>query len=210
MATHSILTGEAMRQGARLCSRIGVGAGVNLLLLWSMAFSSAAWAQQPRGPFEGEKWGPFRGQIVDAETGQPIAGAVVLVVWWEAVFTPIQTNRKFYDAREALTDPQGRFEVPRLPSPFFTFRFFRPNVIYFAPGYAAHAELVTPPDGEPFVDPTIVQVRRLKTREERIRNQDRYPPSIPARKMPYLLGALNMERAELGLKPITRGVPEDP
>jgi hypothetical protein len=181
-----------------------------LLLVGSLAVPSRAQSQRDRGPFDGEKWGPFRGRIVDAETGQPIIGAVVLVVWWEAIFTPIQTNRQFYDARETLSDAEGRFEVPRLPPPFFTFRFFRPDVIYFAPGYAPHAEVVSPPDGEPFVDPTVIQVRRLKTRQERLRAQRSYPPSVPARTMPRLLEALNKERTSLGLDPITRGVPDDP
>lgn len=140
-----------------------------------------------------EKWGPFRGQIVDMETGQPIAGAAVLVVWWEAVYTPVQTNQKFYDAREAVTDAEGRFEVPRLTPPFFTFRIFPPQVIYFAPGYVAHVEVVTPPDGQPFVAPTVVQMRRLKTREELLKKSRGYPSMIPSEKMPLFLRAIEIE-----------------
>jgi hypothetical protein len=30
-----------------------------------------------------ETWGPFQGQVVDVETEQPIAGAVILLAWWE-------------------------------------------------------------------------------------------------------------------------------
>ena len=158
-----------------------------------------------------ERWGPFRGQLVDVETGKPIAGAAILVVWWEAIFSPVgHPTRKFYDAREAVTDAEGRFEVPRLSVPFWKLGIQPGQVIYFAPGYVAEAEVVTPPDGQGFVAPTVVQMRRLKTREERIRNQENYPPSIPARNMPGLLEALNRERAELGFGPITRGVIEDP
>lgn len=148
-----------------------------------------------------EKWGPFRGQVVDVETGQPIAGAVVLVVWWEAVPTPVQTNQKFYDAREAVTDANGRFEVPRLSPPFFSFRIFDPKISYFAPGYEPVAKVVTPPEGQPFVAPTVVQMRRLKTREERIEFQRGLPPSIPFETMPNLLRVLNDERRSLGLDP---------
>jgi hypothetical protein len=176
---------------------LGSALGLGAILIW--------------GPAEAlEKWGPFRGQIVDAETGQPIAGAVVLVVWWEAVPTPVQTNRKFYDARETVTDAEGRFEVPRRPPPFFGFRIFPPRVTYIAPGYAAQDEVVTPPDGQPLVASTVVKMRRLTTKEERVKNQRRYPPSIPAAKMPRLLQALNRERAALGLEPITRGTADDP
>lgn len=148
-----------------------------------------------------EKWGPFRGQIVDVETGQPIAGAVVLVVWWEAVPTPVQTNQKFYDAREAVTDANGRFEVPRRSPPFFSFRIFDPKISYFAPGYEPIAEVVTPPEGQPFVAPTVVQMRPLKTREELLNKSRGYPTSIPENKIPEFLKAINVERRTLGLQP---------
>jgi hypothetical protein len=176
---------------------LGAVAGLAAVLIWRPADAL-------------EKWGPFRGQIVDAETGQPIAGAVVLVVWWEAVPTPVQTNRKFYDAREAVTDGEGRFEVPRRPPPFFSFQIFPPQISYFAAGYMSAAEVVMPPDGQPFVASTVVKMRRLATNDERVRNQRRYPPTIPAAKMPRLLQALNRERAALGLEPITRGTADDP
>ena len=140
-----------------------------------------------------DKWGPFRGRIVDVETGQPLAGAAVLVIWWEAVYTPVQTNTKFYDAREAVTDADGRFEIPRLTPPFFTFRIRQPQVTYFAPGYAPHGTVVTPPDGQPFVAPTVVQLRRLKTREELKRKSRGYPSMVPEAKMPNFLRAIDIE-----------------
>lgn len=152
-----------------------------------------------------EKWGPFRGQIVDAETSEPIAGAVVLVIWWEAVPTPVQTNQKFYDAKEAVTDAEGRFEVPRLTPPFFTFRIFPPQITYFAPGYAPQAKAVTPPDGQPFVDPTVVKMRRLKTREELWQKSRSRPAGVPLEKMTELTKAINVERRMLGLEPLPIG-----
>lgn len=150
-----------------------------------------------------EKWGPFRGQIVDAETGQPIPGAAVLVVWWESVPNPVQMSRRFYDARETVTDATGKFEVPRLSPPFFSFRIMDPQVTYFAPGYEPVAKIVTPPEGQPFVAPTVVQMRRLRTREERVEFQGRLPPPIPFEKMPNLLRLLNEERRQLGFEPFS-------
>lgn len=170
-----------------------VAIGLTLLVVAVLGFGSSTSAR--------EKWGPFRGQVVDLETGQPIAGAVVLFIWWEAVPTPVQTNQKFYEAREAATDADGRFEIPRMSPPFFSFRIFEPTIDWFAPGYA-HAKLVvTPPNGEAFVDPTVIQMRRLNTREERIKNLYHSPPSIPDEKMPRLLMAISEERKALGLKP---------
>lgn len=169
--------------------------GIWLLgVVTAVAFTSEAGAR--------EKWGPFRGRVVDLETGQPIAGAVILVVWWEAVFSPLgHPTEKFYDAREAVTDAEGRFEVPRLSVPFWELGIQAPQITIFAPGYVWQATLVTPPDGQEFVDPTVVEMRRLRTREERIHNLYRYPPSIPDYKMLRLLEAISKERVSLGLKP---------
>ncbi len=149
-----------------------------------------------------EKWGPFRGRIVDVETGEPIPGAAILVVWYEAVHTLAQTNEKFFDAREAKADVEGRFEISRLSPPFFGFRIFPPGFTYFAPGYAAHSEIVTPPDGQAFVEPTVVRMRRLKTRQELWEKSRARPGGVPDEKMPGFIRAINVENRMLGLDPI--------
>lgn len=147
-----------------------------------------------------ENWGPFRGQLVDVETGQPIAGAAILVVWWEAIFSPTgHPTEQFYEARETVTDAEGRFEVPRLSVSFWKLGIQPGQVSYFAPGYAPHAEVVTPPDDQPFLAPTVVQMRRLKTREERLeRLSFASQPSIPLEKRCLYTRALNQERKNLG------------
>jgi hypothetical protein len=148
-----------------------------------------------------ETWGPFRGRLVDVETGEPIAGAAVLVVWYEMIPSPVQTNQRFYDAREAVTDADGGFEIPRRSPPFFTFRVRLAGVTYFAPGYVAHSEVVTPPGGQRFVDPTVVRMRRLKTREE-LREKSRSRPSlVPDEKMPGFLKAIEREDTMIYLRP---------
>jgi len=167
---------------------------LSLLLLWGGGCPTVAHAR--------EKWGPFRGQLVDAETGAPIAGAAVLVVWYEAVPTPVQTNQRFYEALETVTDAAGRFAVPRLTPPFFSFRIFPPQITYFAPGYEPYKKVVTPPDGEPFVAPTVVQMRRLKTRQELWEKSRSRPGDVPLEMMVEFTKAINVERRMLGLKPL--------
>ena len=154
-----------------------------------------------------EKWGPFRGQFIDVETGQPIVGAVVLVAWYEAVFALVQTNQRFYDAREAVAGADGRFEVPRLGPPFFSFRILDPQISYFAPGYIVEAEVVTPPDGQPFVASTNLQMRRAKTRGELLTKRRAYLSSIPRERIPEFLKAIAAEERMLGLEPEGRRQP---
>jgi hypothetical protein len=152
-----------------------------------------------------EKWGPFRGRVVDAETGQPIQGAVVLMTWLKLVYAVIQTNTEFYDAREAVSGPDGTFEIPRLTPPFFRFNIITYGPKIFAPGYAEHRWVVTPPTGEALVDPTVVEMQRLKTRDELLQKSHFYPPSqVPEDRMPEYIRAINIERKMLGLKPIGR------
>jgi hypothetical protein len=115
-----------------------------------------------------EQWGPFRGQVVDAETGQPISGAHVMVLW---VREPpsLHIAERFYDAQETVADANGRFELPR-EIRLLTVFVRGPEVAVFAPAYMMQAPEVTPAGGRAYVDPTIVRMRPLKTRVERCTN----------------------------------------
>ncbi len=181
-----------MLRDGRLGSLIGLSMSALLLVVGGLAAEASAL----------EKWGPFRGQVVDVETGQPVAGAAVLMSWWRVIPNPAGGTEQFYDAREAVTDAQGRFEVPRRRPPVFRFGILPPKFTVFAPGYVHVGTVVTPPGGEFFVAPTVVQMRRLKTRKEREEHLAFFPPAIPYEKMPKLVEAVNCESRSLGLKPI--------
>lgn len=123
-----------------------------------------------------DQWGPFRGQVVDAETGAPIANAHVMVSWRSRRFGGfVETLSDFFDARETVTDAQGRFEIPRMWR-LWTLDVLEPSIEYFAAGYIVQIfeVQITPSDGERYVDATVVKLRPLKTREERCRH-----PGIP-------------------------------
>ena len=152
-----------------------------------------------------EKWGPFRGRVVDVETGQGIAEAVILAIWLETWSSPIEIRTGFYDAKEVLTRPDGTFEIPRLSPPFFRFRIMEPEFRVFAPGYAEQHRVITPATGEPFVSPTVIEMRKLKTREELLKKSRGYPSQVPEERIPELLRAINIERSMLGMDPIGQG-----
>src|SRR5207253_4191106 len=98
-----------------------------------------------------ERWGPFRGQVVDLETGEPIPGAVALAVWWKIRLSFVHGTREFYDAREAVTGRDGAFEIPRLSGPLRILGVQPAEIALFAPGYKWQATVVTPPNGQEFV-----------------------------------------------------------
>jgi len=72
--------------------------------------------------------GPWRGQVLDAETKHPLEGVVVLAYWNRYRFSLAQLvvghqTPEFFDAVEAVTDAQGRWEIPKKSFPFFGLRF---------------------------------------------------------------------------------------
>lgn len=54
----------------------------------------------------------FYGRVVDAETGEPIEGTVVLGTWYSEFPGIAGAGKKFYDARETVTDKNGEFSIP--------------------------------------------------------------------------------------------------
>jgi hypothetical protein len=163
---------------------------IGLLLLGITAFASAD--EHPR-----EQWGPFAGRIVDAETGQPIPGAAVLVVWREAAgFALLET--RFYEAKETTTDATGRWEIPRMETSRMRVTVKPPAVYSFVPGYLVHTRIVTPTTGRPYLDETVTTMKRLNTRRELIAKSRSRPSDIPLDKMPVFTEAINRERQMLG------------
>lgn len=78
-----------------LMGAIALGAVVVLGLLW-------AWRGRP-----------IRAQVVDARTGQPIPGAVVLGVWTTREGLPGLAHAALVGVRELETDAEGRFTLER-------------------------------------------------------------------------------------------------
>jgi hypothetical protein len=87
------------------------------------------------------EFGPFMGKVVDAETGEPIEGAVILIVFSLESSSLGGSVNSFADAIETLTDAQGEFKfTPK------RINFFKMNaswddncqVSIFKPGYGAY------------------------------------------------------------------------
>ena len=142
------------------------------------------------------QWGPFRGRMVDAETGAPIAGAHVMVSWERDRPNPVHWTQSFYDAQETVTGADGRFEIPR-EQRFFTFLVGRPRFSAFAPGYVAESEAVVTAGGQLYVDETVLKMRLLKTREEQCGRLPGGPPVEAGAKAIQFERAVRAYRAEM-------------
>ncbi|HBI22938.1 MAG TPA: hypothetical protein DDX84_01705, partial [Nitrospiraceae bacterium] len=165
--------------------------------------------------------GSWKGQIIDIETKEPLEGTVVLAVWERVYRTPAGDKSYFYEAKEVLTDKNGRFEIPAytpinlLPlisymrGPYFII--FKPSYLsiewwhpnYFLEGSTEKATELTELSGKKYrLSPGLIELPPLKTREERLEVVGDLPPSIPDEKMTKLIELMNKERIELGLNPV--------
>ena len=175
-------------------------------------------ATSPAWPQDAERWdryldrprGPYRGQVVDAETKAPLAGAVVVVLWWRDRVYPFHSVAEHHAVRETVTDLEGRFFLdvkdveegaPR--------RTYYPEFLIFLPGYGSYPRKHVSPTGltvGKFERPgMIVELPRLRDREERLKHLGSFGPHSysdkPFKDLPELMRRINTERIVVGLEP---------
>lgn len=152
-------------------------------------------------------FGPYGGRVVDAETGEPISGAVVLVYFETAAYKEAEIVHHFADAVEAVTDQNGEFTIPS--HDIFLIRPLHQWVaggtsIVFKPGYASFPKfkgaviegkaVSTLPEGVR----VTVRLPRLGSTEERKKNLPMvYTPGVPVEKMPRLAELKRLEMNEI-------------
>ncbi len=163
-----------------------------------------AWA----GPRVATAAGPWKAQIVDAETKQPLEGVVVLAVWTRHVRSFGGPSSEYYDSQEVLTDKEGRFTIA--PRSFFSLNplvFYRgPRFLIFKPG---HGRAVWPggrkgevwPEGS--LESIVIAMARLRTLEERreyLKDVRSGFVTVPLDRTPLLEGAITEERRAVGYR----------
>jgi len=80
----------------------------------------------------------FVGQVVDVETGEPLEGAVVAIVWYRyPVIYLMDPVPVFHQAVEAVSDANGKFSIDASYASF-PFRF----AVLPDPSFAFHVEVV--------------------------------------------------------------------
>ena len=186
----------------------GVVVGMAVLVV-----CASASAQMPEGwdrllgPNRGR---PYRGLILDSDTKAPLVGAVVVALWVRERVYPFQVNTEHHAVRETVTDVDGRFVMevrdieegaPR--------RTRKPGFLVFLPGYGTFPYQYTSPPGflgELFEGGgTTIEIPRLHTREERLKNVRRFGPhdfsDSPHTQLPKLMRAVNEELVAVGLSP---------
>jgi hypothetical protein len=104
------------------------------------------------------------GSVVDAETGEPIEGAVVLVEWTKTKGLPGMTHTESYKVIEAVTDKEGNVTISGVFNPTVN----PPQVTVYKKGYVAWNSRVIFPDykrreGFKWVNGYIFRLERFKS-----------------------------------------------
>ena len=154
--------------------------------------------------------GPYRAQVVDAETKTPLPGAVVVALWRRNRVYPFHSVTENYAVRETVTDAEGRFvldaqDVEEGAPP----RTYHPEFLIFLPGYGSYPRKHVSPTG--FTggiferSGALVELPRLVDREERRKHLWSFGPHSysdkPLRELPQLMDRINAERIAIGLEP---------
>jgi hypothetical protein len=154
--------------------------------------------------------GPYKGRVIDAETGQPIQGVVVLGVWYTSAAGPGGGSHTYHDAAETVTDKDGNFEIKGLGLKIMTT--VKPiNVVIFKAGYEY---LGMTPWASFRIDEiyrkmikwdgnrAIIPLKKLTMEERRKQGDPPDPPSGASLiKVRLMLNEINKDRRERGLPP---------
>lgn len=154
--------------------------------------------------------GPYEGRIVDAETGAPIEGVVVLGVWYTETPGLAGAISSYYDATETVTDKNGEFRIQGLGIKVIT-RVVPMDVLIFKAGYehigmgpwesfrgSNFYKKIVKWEGEK----AIIPLRRMTMEERKNKLGPASPPSeAPLEKVILMLKEIDKDDIERGLSP---------
>ncbi len=151
--------------------------------------------------------GPYEGKVVDAETGRPLEGVVVLGVWNKVYPNVAGSSSEFYDSVEILTNKKGEFRIAGKGVLLFSNLDEMALVVYKAGyemlGYCPWSGYKTRSarkhvqwDGD---KPTF-KLKKLSYKERK--EYDLSLPGIEQKRQQLLTDEINKERIEFGYQPL--------
>jgi hypothetical protein len=163
----------------------------------------------------------FSGRVIDADTQEPIEGAVVVVYWHEARRTSIgDLSTRLKDVKETLTDKNGEWSVAGsaggentissylslITGMYYTmepqFIIFKPRYCSWPKGFSIPAcyEKMKPEGSGTIREGETIELPKLKVeRDRRINIPAIVTGQDSAEKQKELISLINEERRNLGL-----------
>ncbi|MBI4843956.1 MAG: hypothetical protein HY809_06500 [Nitrospirae bacterium] len=157
--------------------------------------------------------GPYEGRVIDSETKEPVEGVVVLGVWYEERPNVAGSNSVYYDAKETVTDKNGEFKIEGLGLKMFSyvgmmqFMIFKAGYQYESgPWESLKVGLIYQDTVKWEGDKPIIPLKKLTMEERESQSGPPSPPHEAAKeKIKLMVGEINKDRADQGLKPIDIG-----
>src|SRR5688572_10290430 len=169
-------------------------------------------------PALSESAGPWKGQVVDKETGKPLERVVVLTRWEKRYtsFVGEMGGNEYYDSEEVVTDAEGRFVIRARQTwtvnPFS--EIYGPEFFIFKSGYgrwqfrdfdswglkdAIVSAERTRAEWRRFTEEgAVLELPPLKSTEQRLEFiRSMRPHGVPSDRMMKYLDAINRERVTL-------------
>jgi hypothetical protein len=151
--------------------------------------------------------GPYEGRIIDADTGQPIEGVVVLGIWNTETPSAAGALTNYHDAMETVTDKSGEFTIKGLGLLFMS-NVLPMDVVIFKAGYTYYG-LMTWKELKRAVkkedNRLIIRLKKFTIEERRNQGGPPDPPSeAPLKKVILMLQEIDRDDKERGLK--ARGI----
>jgi hypothetical protein len=139
--------------------------------------------------------------VVDASTGQPLAGAAVVAVWRQEGPGPGHPSERLHDAVEVVADADGYFTLPRKTHFTTVGEITDPYIVVYSPGYKdgllqGHRFRESDSRDRPL---TIALTRPVPNDRRRFAHIPPEAGGVAMSKMPTLVRLVNIERRALGL-----------
>lgn len=174
-----------------------------LIIIFYLASLSSCYAARVDGPYEGK--------IIDAETGQPIEGVVILGTWYTVTITPGGGVHNFYDAQETVTDKNGDFRIKGLGLKILSniepmdALIFKAGYEYDSGSWRSFKEGTISKKYKWDGNKVIIPLKKLTMEERKKQGSPDFSSQIPGGKMKLMLEEINKERSERGLDPYRLG-----
>jgi len=152
--------------------------------------------------------GEYRGRVIDADTGDPIEGVVVLGVW-NLVLAGGAAGavHEYYDATETITDKNGEFSIPGMGLKILS-RLEPMDVWIFKAGYQykrgswPYLHLAYGSNVKWEGKKAVIPIKKLTMEERKTRGDPPGPPTEAeiAKKAQRYMEEISKDRRERGLK----------
>jgi len=160
------------------------------------------------------KYGPYIGKVVDAETGEPIEGAVVYMVFFTQSPNPGGSTGHYAGAAETLTDVNGEFELTYRAFVFHPFclwdhmpvrQVYRPGYGHF-PGHiesriSSEKGTITGIQEEQYVTISLPKLKTKKQVRDNLSHVYSRSHLVPYKKRKHFTDLRNQERIYLRYGP---------